>query len=532
MNHHHSKYRHPIGHLLSAALLVIATGCGGAPTETPAVDAPDTAKPDMDLAGANEPRGLRINQPAAQPGYTLFGPLLSDTTYLIDNAGQVVHTWTAELAPSGGIYLLDNGNLLRTAREPDVERFEGGGQGGRIQEFTWDGELVWDFLFASDQHLLHHDIARMPNGNVLAIAWELKSAEEARYAGRDPDKVPEAGMWPDMIVEIEPQGLDGGRIVWEWHAWDHLVQDRNPRLEHYGDPAKHLGRINVNADLTEETTAEELESLKTLGYISDDTTEEDLKSDLFHSNGIDYNAELDQIALSVRRFSEIWIIDHSTTTEEAAGSSGGRWGKGGDLLYRWGNPAAYGRGDETAQQLFYQHDIRWIPEGTPGAGNMTVFSNDMKDDSGPYSAVYEIAPPTAADGSYLVPEEGAFGPAEPTWSYRGTAEAFFFAPFISGAERLPNGNTLICSGPQGRLFEVTPDGEIVWEFWDPRQGVVKLPDGSPPHPVDEFTHAVFRASRIPPDHPALSGRELQPLDPQPPIAAKDESADDVEASDG
>ncbi len=522
-NETESKVRQTLATLFSAFLLLTLAACGGdnANVETPSDDG---SKPDFDLAGANEPRGIRTNQPSAQPGYTLFGPILSDTTYLIDNAGQVVHTWKAELAPSGGIYLLDNGNLLRTAREPDVERFEGGGQGGRIQEFTWEGELVWNFRFASDQHLLHHDIARLPNGNVLAIAWEHKSAEDSRWAGRDPDKVPEAGMWPDMIVEIEPQGLTDGKIVWEWHAWDHLIQNINPRLENYGDPSEHLGRIDVNADLTEETTAEELENLKTLGYVSDDTTEEDLRSDLFHTNGIDYNAELNQIALSVPRFSEIWIIDHSTTTEEAAGSSGGRWGKGGEILYRWGNPAAYGRGDESARQLFFQHDARWIPEGSPGAGNLTVFSNDMKDDTGPYSAVYEITPPTADDGSYVVPEEGAFGPAEPTWSYRGTAEAFFFAPFISGAERLPNGNTLICSGPQGRFFEVTPEGEIVWEFWDPRQGVVKLPDGSPPHPVDEFTHAVFRATRILPDHPALSGRELQPFDPQPPIVAAAEDA--------
>ena len=170
--------------------------------------------------------------------------------------------------------------------------------------------------------------------------------------------------------------------------------------------------------------------------------------------------------------------------------------------------------------LFAQHDIRWIPEGLPGAGNLMVFSNDMADDSGPYSMVYEIDPPTDVEGNYLIPEAGPFAPAAPVWSYRGTAEAFFFSPFISGAERQPNGNTLICSGAQGRLFEVNPEGEIVWEFWDPRQGDVKLPDGSQPHPVGEFTHAVFRGSRYLVDHPAFAGRELRPLDPQPPVAAR------------
>lgn len=58
-------------------------------------------------------------------------------------------------------------------------------------------------------------------------------------------------------------------------------------------------------------------------------------------NGIDYNPVLDQIALSTHNLNEWYIIDHSTTTAEAATSSGGNSGKGGDLLYRWGNPAAY-----------------------------------------------------------------------------------------------------------------------------------------------------------------------------------------------
>ena len=510
--------------LLLLCLLLSACGADDSPpvglTEEP---------PELDIAGANEPRGLRTNQPEAQPGYTLFAPIISDTTYLINNAGEVVHTWKSDYAPAGGVYLLPNGNLLRPVREPEVERFSGGGQGGRFQEFTWEGELVWDYLFASDQHLQHHDVEVLPNGNILAIAWEHKTADEARMAGRIPSKVPEAGLWPDMVVEIEPQRPHGGKIVWEWHAWDHFVQSINKRLPNYVEPSEFPGRIDINASVIQDITPDELEQLKSLGYISTDTTEEDLRSDMFHTNGIHYNAALDQIVLSVRQYSELWIIDHSTTTEEAAGNTGGRWGKGGELLYRWGNPEAYSRGDKAAQRLFYQHDARWIPEDSPGAGNLMVFSNDMADDGGPYSAVYEIAPPTAPDGSYLVPEEGPYGPEEPVWSYRGTAENFFFAPFVSGASRLPNGNTLICSGPQGRFFEVTPEGETVWEYWDPRQGQVRLPDGSPPHPVDEFTHAVFRATRIPPDHPALAGRDLEPLDPQPPIEISVEESVEEEA---
>jgi len=471
-------------------------------------------------AGGDVERGLLLNTPRATAGYTLFTPLLSDTTYLIDNDGLVVHTWKSDYAPSGSVYLLDNGNLLRGAREPGVAVFKGGGQGGRIQELTWDGELVWDFAFASEDHLLHHDIEPLPNGNLLAIAWEAKSAEEARAAGLRPDLTPEAGVWPDMVIEIEPQRPSGGRIVWEWHAWDHLVQSHDEGLPGYGEPARHPRRIDINGAKPPEIDPEELEQLKALGYVPADAQPEDLGSDLLHTNAVAYNAELDQIALSTPRLHEIWIIDHSTTAAEAASSSGGRWGHGGDLLYRWGNPAAYGRGDDNDQRLFGQHDVRWIPAGFPGAGNLLVYNNAVPEGEGSYSTVVELVPPIDPQGRYVLPGDAPFGPASPFWEYVPTDKLGFSSPFISGATRLPNGNTLICAGAPGRFFEVTPAGEIVWDYRDPHSGDVRMADGSTPHPVGEFTYAVFRATKVLPHHPALAGRTLAPIDPQPPVAGR------------
>ncbi len=163
--------------------------------------------------------------------------------------------------------------------------------------------------------------------------------------------------------------------------------------------------------------------------------------------------------------------------------------------------------------------MRWIPDGFPGAGHLTLFNNRMSGPDGDYSAVFEVVPPTDGRDRYLLPDGGPFGPQEPIRTYQAPDKVSFYSSVISGAQRLSNGNTLICSGAQGRFLEVTPQGEVVWEYWDPHSGDVRMPDGSLPHPVDENIYAVFRATKIAPDHPALAGRDLRPLDPQPPLAA-------------
>ena len=498
---------------LTLPLALVIAACATPDQETTPPTVERLADPVLD-----DTRGTIRNSPRATPGYTLYGGLVSDTTYLIGNDGLVVRTWKSKYAPAGTAYLLDNGNILRGGREPDVPRFNGGGQGGRIEELSWEGEIVWHYVYATDGHLLHHDLEPMPNGNILAISWEHIDADKARAAGRRVDLLPEHGLWPDKVVELEPIYPDDARVVWEWHAKDHLVQDRDETLENYGDPSDHPHRIDINgAGGTVEVSAEELAQLQTLGYVPQDANAEDLSADLFHTNAVHYDAEFDQIALSVPEYNEVWIIDHSTTTAEATSSTGGRSGRGGDLLYRWGNPQVYGRGTADDQLLGYQHDVRWIPAGYPGAGHLMIFSNRNGTEEMPHSTVYEIAPPTDADGHYILADDAPFGPVAPVWSYRAAEASSFYASFISGAHRLATGHTLVSSGPQGRFFEITADGEIVWEYRDPYSGQVRLPDGSLPHPVGEFTYAVFRATRIAADHPAIAGRTLTPLDPQPEI---------------
>ena len=188
--------------------------------------------------------------------------------------------------------------------------------------------------------------------------------------------------------------------------------------------------------------------------------------------------------ISVHEFSEIWIIDHSTTTAEAAGHTGGRSGKGGDLLYRWGNPRVYRAGTKADQTLFAQHNAQWIPRGLPGEGHLLVFNNGGHRPDGEYSSVDELVLPVDARGGTSSSRERRSGPKKPVWSYSAPKKSDFYASFISGTHRLPNGNTMICSGPNGTLFEVTPDKEIVWKYVNPVKG--------------GFGPAAWRARRPPP----------------------------------
>jgi hypothetical protein len=462
--------------------------------------------------GGDHPAGSGAVSASGAVGYVLFSPLLSGTTYLIDRAGRVVHTWQSEFAPGVSSLLLDNGHLLRTARKNGTPALGNGGDGGRIQEFGWNGELVWEWVVDGDDVFPHHDTASLPNGNIFLIAWERKSRDDAIRAGRDPGLVDAGGLWPDALLEIRPERPRGGRSVWEWHVWDHLIQDRDRRRENYGRVSDHPELVDINGSRPEGFTDEAIRKLKALGYLVGGGGRSDRLADFMHTNSVAYNPQLDQIALSVWGYNEIWILDHGTTTRETASHSGGRTGRGGDLLYRWGNPRVYGRGTDSDRRLFGQHDARWIPRGFPGEGNLTVFNNGVGRPETDYSSVLEIEPPLGPDGRYTIAAGRPFGPERPAWEYTASTKGSFLADFISGAQRLPDGNTLVCDGPNGRLFEVTPRGETIWEFESPYSGDAPNPHGDPPR-------SIFRATFVRIDHPALAGRDLRPLDPQPPHQA-------------
>jgi len=512
------------------ALVLTVSGCGDrgatdvadgqltADVETNSESSNNVAEtPPRDIGRLGADRGLISRTDAATPGYVFYNPLNSDTTYLVDLDGQVVHTWTSELGTSGGIYLLDDGTLLRAGVDAEAPVFGGGGQGGWFQKLDWNGEVFWEFHFANENFRPHHDFALKPNGNILAIAWEAKTVDEVVALGRNPEEIPAAGMWPDWIVELRPVGTNDAEIVWQWHLWDHVIQDFDETRDNYDVVVDHPELLDINVGhLPEPITEEEFEQQRAIGMAPSNATMNNRGSDLYHVNAINYHPELQLIALSLPGINEILVIDNSTTTEEAAGHSGGRWGKGGDILYRWGNPANYRRGQEEDQRLGGQHDVSWVTGDSPQDVRLLVYNNNVPGAEPPQSAVYELALPLTETG-FELEENAAFGPAEPAWQYTTDDPMDFFSPFISGAQRLPNGNTLVTEGASGRFFEVDRDGNVLWNYMDPFSGDMKNADGTTPQPVGPFIHGTFRSTHVPADHPALAGKNLQPLDPQPPF---------------
>ncbi len=121
----------------------------------------DSEKPSAAKPAPEKKPALAVNDPRAFQGYTLVAPLQSTKTYLIDMQGRVVRTWESRYTAGQDAYLLENGHLLRAANLGENEAFfAGASQGGRIQEFTWEGELIWDYKFHNEKQIRHHSITR------------------------------------------------------------------------------------------------------------------------------------------------------------------------------------------------------------------------------------------------------------------------------------------------------------------------------------------------------------------------------------
>lgn len=424
------------------------------------------------MLGYTQPTvGLKVIENEVQDGYTLFTPLDSRFTFLIDNCGNLVNQWESVSKSNFSVYLLEDGSLLRPTRE-------GGNTFLEIRD--WEDNLTWKISFSTLNITQHHDVEPLPNGNILVIANDPIAVQQAVNAGRDPTDLI-GNIISESVYEIEPIGTDEANIVWEWHMFDHLIQDYDSTKANYGIVEDHPELVDFNFNSP------------ALTFIVD----------WLHFNSIDYNPELDQILLSSRHNNEIYIIDHSTTTEEAAGHTGGNAGKGGDLLFRWGNPIVYRKGEWSDEQLFGQHHANWVNFDNVYENRIALFNNGYLRPDDVYSTAEILTISPDEYGNYPLNENGRFLPDSVSFEYKGEVQDLtMVSSILSSAQLQPNGNLLLCEGLSGRFIEIDEQGELKWLYQNPVASIFfsqgDFPNGT----------RAFRAEKYPPNYPAFIDKDL------------------------
>jgi len=346
-------------------------------------------------------------------------------THLIDMDGREVRNWALGGFPSdlldpavtGGkkghvLVQLASGADAGTGEVPGAAIFDN----KTIGELDWDGKVVWSW--GDDQApggaaRQHHDEARLPTGNTLVLA-------NLRHPI---DGFAQPQVLDDAIYEVNPQG----KVVWRWVASEHLAE--------FGFTPEQLKLVKASAS----PDYLHINDMKPVG------------SNRWFEAG-DKRFAPDNIILDSRNANFIVIIDKKT----------------GRVVWRLGpnfdSPKADAKATDVhnVDQLSGQHDAQIIPEGLPGAGNILVFDNQGE-------AGYPAVPLTVTGGSRVLEIDPVA--LKIVWSYSAentnAAGWTFYSSFISDARRLPNGNTFIDEGVNGRFFQVTPKGEIVWEYVSP-----------------------------------------------------------------
>ncbi len=437
--------------------------------------------------------------------YTLFGT--RGKTYLIDFEGHVIHTWNIGTNPR----FTEAGTMLDAV---------GGNPSNQNQwkELDWNGNTVWQYTESRTNYHGHHDFAKIFNPKLgdstfIYIANKDLTAQQCLDAGCDPSHN-YTGAQMDAIVEVNRQG----NVIWEWCFFDHVVQDIDPAKPTYGIIANTPGKIDLNI------------------------RGNPVKSDWMHCNSLDYNQDLDLIVVNSVH-GEFYVIDHGSTfiPNDPVNSIALAAGPAGDFLYRFGDPAKYDQGDPPSvldnwekatagnKQLGGSHDIQWIRPGLQGAGNFLVFCNGQNlFELSAQSYIIEINPYLNSSGvntgHFVNPPDAGYNivnspdtnlmkekknvSKQIVWRFSSKNNTSFYSTIGSGAQRLPNGNTLVCSMNDGHFFEVAPaDTSIVWEYINPmtRNGIKTIKTDNYP-----TYNGVFRAYRYATDHPALIDHDLTP----------------------
>ena len=363
----------------------------------------------------------KFNPDLIYDGYVLVNDAASNRVFLMDKDGLILHEWPLSNNIGNDVFLMPDGRLLAIL-EADEPLIKFGGKGGKLQFVQKDGTIDWNFEYSSEDYITHHDAEMLPNGNVITLVWERIPAEEAMAKGWTTDM----DLYSEAVIEIDPATDE---IVWEWHAWDHIIQDIDDAKTGFGSVSDNPQLIDVNYNSQQDD------------------------GDIMHANGISYDAKTDLIYISINFYHEVWVIDHSTSTAEAASHEGGNFNRGGDLVYRFGNPETYKNPE--GERLFHNNHYPNLltNDYQNDEGKLLIFVNMMNGTE--QSAVYELQLP---DTFELLPNTS--NELEIAWTF---TDPDFFSAKVSGAVPLPNGNRMITEGDFG-IWEVTRDGELVWQY--------------------------------------------------------------------
>ena len=477
---------------------------------------------------------LYLDETKAEDGYFMFSA--GGATYLVDKLGRVCHTW-----PVGGHRLINNGQLVCNASSG-------------FQIVDWDGNITWSATVPTDNPYFgraHHDyepVVDPVTGNVTSILYVAQynvPYTEAKAAGADDDCVlaeldrngnpNQAAATPDGIFEMDMNG----NIIWYWTFWHHVVQSHDPAGVVPILDGTNRSTYQAAVELYPDYLLDQRSRIQDYGRLDinmDDQRRNGLTLDWTHVNSMGYNPRRNQIVLNDREHGEFFVIDHSLTTVEASTALG-------DFVYRWGNPSNYGAGlppdwrQNGHEQLWGAHNVHFIPEGYEGEGHILIFENGSKRVQGadpPMSSSFEIDPFGGGDpytAAFIHQEDAGYTPGPDIatqyggygnlskqvvwkWSTKelNTFYTGFISTHISGTQRCMNGNTILVAGENGEIVEVTPEGEVVWNYICPMVGSWGQPSVAKTVHGPTDAPNLFRGYPISKLDPRLAGKDLTPGD--------------------
>jgi len=411
-------------------------------------------------------RGLRIYQPdETWDGYTLFncftgtGTAKNGNNVLIDMHGNIVNEWTF----TGPGYMsaskaLPGGCIVGSMVDPN-DVMAGG---GKLTQLNWDGEVIrqWDTMSHHD-----HEQEGSPCGYYAPGAEPMiEGAKVLVLESTRPDLADTKHICPKPLKDDRIRELDwDGNELFRWQAWEHFDE---LGLDEWARAGLQTGLCYEGPAFMAEMLPEDWTHGNAVAWCGPNK---------WYDQG-DLRFHPDNIIADFRSLNITIIIARHDHPE-------GRWQEG-DIIWKLGPDYSTAREDYKVGQIIGQHMAHMIPKGLPGEGNMLILDNGgqagygaliqgLRDANGNplgtwpntfrmFSRVLEINPVTKqVVWEYKQPRlsEDLDGDGKILGN-----EKLFFSNLMSGAQRLPNGNTLITESDPGRVFEVTTSGKVVWEY--------------------------------------------------------------------